>query len=258
MEGFPPYSVSWTPDSQLLLSTNQPAVALLNPATGAKTPLLAQARFPGYARSCPDGHFVFLAGAATKIEGHEFRADADGGNVQELTHGKFDQVPVCSADSKSVLYQDASSRLNEVSIEGGASQVLPNYADFSRAAVSPDGKLAAILTSRSGETRETLALVPMDFSQPVRVLGLERPPSQSSATAPLQFSHDGAGIIYPVRDGQTDNLWLQLLNGSPGKKLTDFQSEFIRDFSYSADGKQLAVIRGHGLADVVLIRDAGK
>ena len=72
------------------------------------------------------------------------------------------------------------------------------------------------------------------------------------------FKRDGTGIVYSVRNGQTDNLWLQLLDGSPGKQLTDFKSEFIRDFDYSSDGKQLAIIRGHQESDVVLIRDSEK
>ena len=38
----------------------------------------------------------------------------------------------------------------------------------------------------------------------------------------------------------------------------DFKSEFIRDFDYSFDGKQLAIIRGHREADVVLIRESEK
>lgn len=258
MEGFPPYGVDWTPDGQLLQSAVQ-SVALLNPATGARTPLvLSQSRFPGFARSCPDGHIVFMAAAESKIEAHIFRADADGGNVQELSHGKFDQTPVCSADSKDVLYNDANNELNKVAIDGGASQALPKYPDFAGAAVSPDGKLAAIVTNRPGETKEQLALVPLDFSQPVRLLNFERPPSNYDVSYPIEFSHDGTGIIYPFVDGQADNLWFQPLNGAPGKQLTDFKSEFVRDFSYSSDGKQLALIRGHRQADVVLIRDSAK
>ena len=63
---------------------------------------------------------------------------------------------------------------------------------------------------------------------------------------------------YPVRDGDTDNLWLQHLDGSPGKQLTDFKSQLIRDFDWSFDGKQIAVIRGHRESDVVLIRESEK
>jgi hypothetical protein len=103
--------------------------------------------------------------------------------------------------------------------------------------------------------------VPLDFSQSPRFLDFEKPPAEYAAffgDNPIVFRHDGAGIVYAVRDGATDNLWLQHLDGTPGKQITDFQSEFIRDFSYSPDGKQLAIIRGHREADVVLIHDSGK
>jgi hypothetical protein len=90
---------------------------------------------------------------------------------------------------------------------------------------------------------------------------LERPRAEyavASGDGPIVFKRDGIGIIYPVRDRQTDSLWLQHLDGSPGKQLTDFKAEFIRDFDYSYDGKQLAVIRGLRESDVVLIRDSEK
>ena len=67
----------------------------------------------------------------------------------------------------------------------------------------------------------------------------------SYTMGPVAFTADGKGIVYPIRIGETDNLWLQNLDGSPGKQLTDFKSEFIRDFDYSFNGKWLALIRGH-------------
>ena len=181
--------------------------------------------------------------------------------MKELTHGKFDFMPVCSADSKTVLFADADSKLEKVGIEGGASEQFPDYSNFARIAVSPEGKLVAIVTNRPGETKEKLALLSPDFSQPIRFVDFERPrveyvPVQGDD--PILFKRDGTGIIYPVRDGQTDNLWLQHFDGTPGKQITDFKSEFIRDFDYSYDGKQLAIIRGHRESDVVLIRDSEK
>ncbi len=261
MEGFPSYEVGWTRDGQLLMSVASTGVTLLNPNSGAKVPLFSQVRFPGFARSCPDGHLVFAGVPGTKIEAHVFRADADGGNVKDLTHGKFDFLPVCSSDSKTVLYADADSKLEKVAIEGGASQQFPDYPNFGRIAISPDGKLAAIITNRRGDTKEKLGLLSLDFSQPIRFLEFERSRVEYGVMlgdGPILFKRDGTGIIYPVREGQTDNLWLQNLDGSPGKQLTDFKSEFIRDFDYSYDGKQLAIIRGHRESDVVLIRDSEK
>ncbi len=261
LEGSPSYEVGWTRDGQLLMSLASTGVTLLNPDTGAKTPLFSQVRFPGFARSCPDGHLVLMAEAATKIETHIFRADADGGNVKELTNGKFDFMPVCAADSKSVFYEDADSKLEKVGLEGGASQQFPDYASFGRMAVSPDGKLVAIITSRAGDTKERLGLLSPDFRQPIRLLDFERPRAEYAVMfgdGPILFTRDSKDIIYPVREGQTDNLWLQHLDGSPGKQLTDFKSEYIRDFDYSFDGKQVAIIRGHRESDVVLIREAEK
>jgi len=260
-EGFPAYEVGWTRDGQLLRSVLRTGVTLFNPQTGAKTQLFSQVRFAGFTHSCPDGHLVFAAVPADKFVFHIFRADADGGNVKQLTDGKFDVMPVCSADSKNVLYADADGKLERVSIEGGASQQLPDYANFARIAVSPDKKLAAFITNRPGDTREKLGLLSLDFSQPIRLLDFERPRVEYAdvlGDGPILFKRDGSGIIYPIRDEQTDNLWLQHLDGTPGKQLTDFKSEFIRDFDYSYDGKQLAIIRGHSEADVVLIRDSEK
>jgi Tol biopolymer transport system component len=260
-EGFPSYELAWTADGQLLTSVLRGTVALLNPDTGAQTPVLAQVHLPGFAHTCPDGHMVFSAVLENKIEAHVFRADADGGNMKELTHGKFDYQPICSPDSKTVLFSDADSKIEKVSINGGASQQFPDYANFARSAISPDGKQAAIVTNRPGETKEKIALLSFDSTQPVRFLDFERPrveyaPQQGDD--PILFKRDGSGLIYPIREGQTDNLWLQHLDGSPGKQLTDFKSEFIRDFDYSYDGKRLAIIRGHRVADVVLIRDTEK
>jgi eukaryotic-like serine/threonine-protein kinase len=262
LEGLPSQEVAWTRDGQLLISVAGGTVTLLNPASGTKTPFLSQVSFPGFARTCADGHVVVSAATSGgKVEAHLFRADADGGNPKELTSGKFDFLPACSGDSNIVLYSDADSRLHKIALEGGASQEFSDYPVFGRIATSPDGKLAAIITNRVGDTKEKLGLLSLDSSQPARLLDFERPRAEYATAfggGPIVFKRDGSGLIYPVRDGQTDNLWLQHLDGSPGKQLTDFKSEFIRDFDYSYDGKQLAVIRGHREADVVLIRDSEK
>ena len=72
----------------------------------------------------------------------------------------------------------------------------------------------------------------------------------------LRFARDGRSVVYPVRENGVDNLWQQPLDGSKGKRITDFTSEQIFDFHWSFDGKQLALVRGHTDSDVVLIRDS--
>lgn len=253
------FSVAWTSGGQMVTSGG--GAALVNPETGTRTPILSQVRLPMSVRSCPDGRLVFGAVPEDKIEAHIDRADGDGGNVTELAGGKFDKAPVCSVDSKTVLYGDADSFLNQVPMAGGVVQTFPKYPDFGRASAARQGNQVAIITERPGETKEQLGLLSLDFSQPIRLMSFEKPRAEFAPTLgnnAIEFSADGKGIVYPVQEGQTDNLWEQMLDGSPGKQITDFKSEFIRDFDYSQDGKQLAVIRGHRVADVVLVKDAGK
>ncbi len=253
-------SVSWTRDGKLLMSAAAGGLTLLNLESGAQTPFAAQILATNFARACGDGPVVF-SGLKQKSQLQVWRADADGANAKQLTSGKLDSFPVCTPDGKTVLYADADNRLQKVSIEGGPSQQVGEFPVFSRITISPDGKVAAFVTSVSHDPKEKLALLSLDSSQPVRFLEFERPRTEFAASysiAPIVFSADGKGIVYPVPSGNTDNLWLQHLDGSPGKQITDFTAERIRDFDYSFDGKQLAIIRGHREADVVLIRESEK
>ena len=258
--GSPTNYASWTRDGQLVTSAGA-GLMLLNPDSGAKTPFLSQLPVATFARACSNGHIVFAAPPGEKRQLNIWQADADGGNLQKLTSGKLDLTPVCSPDAKSVLYADADGKLAKVPLEGGATQQISELAVFSGITISADGKFAAFVTFRLGDSKEKLALVSLDSTQPPRFLEFERPRAGLSPTfggAPVRFASNGNGIIYPVRHGDTDNLWLQHLDGSPGQQLTDFKSELIRDFDWSFDGKRLAVIRGHWESDVMLISDSEK
>jgi eukaryotic-like serine/threonine-protein kinase len=254
--------VSWTRDSKLLMSAAGGGLTLANPESGSQTPFASQVPAPNFARACADGHVVFSALDAKRKALGIFLADADGTSSKELTTGKLDAFPACTPDGKTVLYQDADNFLQRASSEGGPSQKAADVPVFSRITISPDGKLAAFVSHQQGnDPKEKITLLSLDSGQPPRFLELERPRVEflfSYTVGSIAFSADGKGIVYPIRKGETDNLWLQNLDGSPGKQITDFKSEFIRDFDFSFDGKQLAIIRGHREADVVLIRDSGK
>jgi eukaryotic-like serine/threonine-protein kinase len=253
--------VSWTRDGKLLMSAAAGGLTLVNPESNSETPFASEVFGTNYARACGDSHVVFT-GVAIKRDGlHIFVADADGTNAKDLTTDKLDVFPACTPDGKAVLYMGGDTLLDKVSTEGGSSQKVSDLPPFSRISISPDGKLAAFVSVKRPDPKEKIALLSLDSSQPARLLEFERPRKEfaiSFSIGPIVFSPDGKGIIYPIRNGETDNLWQQNLDGSPGKQLTDFKSESIRDFDYSFDGKQLAIIRGQSEADVVLIRDAEK
>ena len=253
--------VSWTRDGKLLDSAAAGGVTLLNLDSNSQTPFASQVLGPNFARACADGHVVF-SGVGPKRDGLKiFFSDTDVSDAKQLTNDKLDVFPACTPDGKTVLYQDADNILRKVSTEGGPSQKAFDFPVFSRITISPDGKLVAFVSQRPHDSKEILALLPLDSTQPPRFLDIERPRAEfafSYTIGSITFSADGKGIVYPIRNGDVDNLWLQPLEGSPGKQLTDFKAEFIRDFDFSFDGKQLAIIRGHREADVVLIRDQEK
>ncbi len=74
----------------------------------------------------------------------------------------------------------------------------------------------------------------------------------------VRFTHDGKAVIYALGDQDAENLWLQPLDGSPGKQITNFKSEQIKDFHWSFDGSKLGMVRGHTDSDVVLLESPNR
>ena len=53
-----------------------------------------------------------------------------------------------------------------------------------------------------------------------------------------------------------DNIFVQPLDGSPGRQVTDFTSENISQIQWSPGGKTLAVARVHDTSDVVMLSES--
>ena len=246
---------TWTPDGQLV-SDQANALNRIDPATGSKTVITTEEGKPnGNPSACADArHLVFeLVLHGSTGDDNIWRIDSSGGNLKQLTTGKRDHLAECSPDSRWVYYieEKDEGRLARVSIDGGASQILSDLPVSGIFDLSPDGQIAAFPTlQHSGEHREMLALLDMSGGKAAKLMEFERP-----RFGLLRFARDGKAVVYPVRDNGLDNLWLQPLDGSKGRQITDFTAEHIYDFHWSFDGKQLAMVRGHTDADVVLIRD---
>ena len=72
----------------------------------------------------------------------------------------------------------------------------------------------------------------------------------------FQFTPDEKSLAYAVRENGIDNIFLQPLDGSPGHKITNFNSEQIADLHWSPDGKNLGILRTHSDSDVVLLQES--
>lgn len=247
---------TWTRDNQLI-ADQQNRLYLINPESGTKSAIATEEGRPnGDPSACGDGRYVvFLLGLHGGTGNQNvWRMDSSGGNLKQLTNGKFDNDPSCSPDGRWVYYIQRADRpkLAKVSIDGGSAEPVTDLAMSGGFDLSQDGKYVAFATlEHAGEHKEKLAVVSTDTGQTTKRLEFERP-----RFGLVRFSKNGKAVVYPTRDKGVDNLWLQPLDGSKGKQITDFASERIWDFRWSFDGSKLALVRGHTDADVVLIRDA--
>jgi len=259
--GQPVGGLAWTREGKLIVEQGL-MLNTLDPDTGAKSVLPVEGHSIAAEPSvCGDGHHLVLSvsgrqGLQTLVIA---RTDVDGTNLKPLAEGEMLTYPACSPDGQWVLYCDINngSKLMKVSIDGGPAEAVSSepVSIGPGVAISPDNKLAAFATFQHvGDHRDRLVLAPLAPGQSATIVEFQHPPA-----GPLRFSPDGKAVVYPVRDHDVDNLWLQPLNGSPGKQLTNFYSEHFGDsgssFAWSPDGKRLAVIRGHTDSDVVLIQD---
>ena len=253
----PDTNFTWTKDG-FLIGDQYGILNRIDPANGSKTTIVTPEGKPvGNPNACADGrHLLFDLGfPGGDSQNNIWRIDLPGGNLKQLSQGMLDIHPVCAGNSEWVYFilQRDESTLARVPIDGGSPQSISKLPiDDSQFDISADGKLAAFATiQHTGEHKERLAVVDIASGQS-KLLNFDH-----NRWGLLRFSPDGKAVVYPARENGVDNLWLQPLDGSKGKQLTNFTSERIYDFHWSFDGKQLAIVRGHSDSDVVLIRDNG-
>jgi Tol biopolymer transport system component len=192
-----------------------------------------------------------------------WRANADGSSPARVTEGKRDFRGVCSPDGKWAYYFDqGTGRISRVLLDGSGKaetvpgSVVPNsFVAGGGLGLSGDGKVLAYLVevvdpvTQNG--KQKLALLDFGAAAP-RLVDADPRVTRGG----VQFTPDGKSVAYGVHENGVDNIWTQPLDGSPGRQITNFTSEQITSFHWSADGKSLGVLRNHSEYDVVLLQES--
>jgi Tol biopolymer transport system component len=193
-----------------------------------------------------------------------WRADADGSNLVQLTRGADGEDPVCSPDGKWVYYVDNTKPQPwRVPLEGGQAEVIPGstveggHYSHGNIALSPRGDqlvyLARVKTPAMTTEQPSAVIVDLRAQgrNPPKLVAVD-----PRISYPPQFTPDGKSLAYPIDENGVDNIWLQPLDGSAKRRITNFSSDSTRVFYWSPDGKTLGILRSRPLSDVVLFRQS--
>ena len=191
-----------------------------------------------------------------------WRLNADGSHPTPLTEGDLREFAVCTANQNWVYYFNDVQHIWRVPLDGsGKPEPIPGTAvshGFLAGrgmGISPDGKTLAYLIEELNPDGQSgiakVALLDLATLTSPRLLNAD--PRISSG---VKFTPDGKAVAYNVREKGVDNIWVQPLDGSPGRQITKFDSEQILSFHWSPDGKNLGIVRGHTDSDVVLLQES--
>ena len=241
--------VAWTPDGRIVFSSSasgRPEIWIAD-RDGANQRQLTNEAGPSISPAVtPDGRFVVYQ--KLLLEGlYVHRMGLDGSNVVPIAKDSPAVAPLTSPDSRWVYYTSpagGSPRPFKVPIDGGAPVSLGDVY-FRATDVSPDGTRLLGIAWDARERRPSLAWMPT-AGGPATFIGLPGP------TGTARWAGDGSVTYVDVND-QRVNLWKRPLEGGAPAQVTRFKGENIFTFAWSLDGKSLALARGQGTSDVVLI-----
>jgi len=223
---------------------------MMNADGTGKRQLTRDARTNQLPSVTPDGQYIVFS---SNRGGHWglWRVNVDGSNPVELTRTRQWLFVSCSPDSKWVVYQakgpNGQVALWRVSIDGGEPiQLTHDIVPDRVAALSPDGKWIASIYLTAPPR---LGVVSYETGDLVKTFDL---PAGQSQFLLLGWTRDSDAICYTPSVSET-KIWLQPLDGSPIRELTDFKTGGTWIFAWSPDGKDLVSARGGRFGDVVLI-----
>ena len=261
----------FTPDGRLLVSEGTRLIAMQTDGSSATTLVEDPSAFIKDPTYCTQGNalawiWFFHAGENSQ---RVWRANADGSEPSPLLPAGLDTIWGCSPDGR--LYFTDNSDVRRVSVKDGAVETVPGGSmpdvQTLSAALSPDGKTLAMFVLQGTQGSHTFSnrilLLSLDSGTKPSIRPLSVDPSLNvvfndlgpPANVGFHYTPDGRALAFVVEQKGVDNIWTLPLDGSKGRQITGFQSDFIRDFRWSPDGKRLAVLHFHGTADVILLHD---
>ena len=180
-----------------------------------------------------------------------FRMNIDGSGQAKLGAGVVAYRPVISFDGAWVYFSDPKKQNFRIPLAGGTPELLLAELTaagrklppaFHEPVPSPDGRAIAGHYQDPDKNGERIVVLSTDAGAPER-----RFPNMR---ANARWAPDGRSLISHDRV----NLFQQPLSGAGGpRQITNFTGDTIFTFAMAGDQKQLALVRGQVVSDVVLV-----
>ena len=247
--------MAWTPDGKLVYTAKSGSgIDLwLRDAAENATPrrLTSDNAFVLAPQLDAGGKRLFFSSNRSSGVFHVWMMDLAGGELRQVTSGEGEALGSVSSDGKTIYYNRAvaSGGIWKAPVDGGEPvQVTARHAGSP--AVSPDSRsLAFLFVDEAGGKRARFAVMPAAGGEFTRVFDYAVP-----AASTVTWTPDGSAITYTAAVAGVTQIWLQPVDGGAARQLTRFTSDSIFAYAWSRDGKRLALSRGSGNADAVLIR----
>ena len=245
---------AWTPDGKIV-AEQENGIFKMDADGGNRMPLIHD-DYPNFVPiTCDHGRYVIFSSAFRNgtSASNIWRMDASGGNLKQLTAGTDDQPAMCSPDGKWLAYAsfDQGKFLGKkIPVDGGTpTKISDALLTCGCINISPDGKNIAFQTQPVTGGPIVIRILDFDTLQMVKEI-----PRDPRAGGEIRYTADGATIGYPIREKGLFALFVSPVDGSAGHIVTDFATDYIADFHWSADNKTLGLLRTHNDSDVVLLR----
>ena len=234
--------LNWLGD-HLAVADAQGHVFAINPDGSGKTPI-ASDHWPLNSVIACGNYLVYTSW--TQGGYILWRSEMDGSHPTKLVPGTIVGNPLCSPDSKSIVYSEGTA-IWRLPIEGGFPEKL--YPLMNMSGYSPDGKFLLYGSEKvvNGSMQSNIVIASAATKAPVRTF--PAPYGLQSA----RFAPDSKSYAYLLTRDRATNIWEQPLSGGDPIQLTHFTAGAMFAFSWSHDGKHLAFSRGDRKTDVVMM-----